>query len=80
MINTCAQGSKSRLSVFVPVEQCPGDPAINYVPAYRFKMTLVGQDKEIGRIELRVGHTCHLVMYGGHLAYGVDPDYSRGVS
>ena len=59
----------------VLLEQYPGNPAINYVPAYRFKMTVAGQDKEIGHIELRVGNTRHLVMYGGHLAYGVDPDH-----
>ncbi len=38
----------------VLVENYPGDPAINYVPAYRFKMTLVGQGKKIGSIEFRV--------------------------
>ena len=59
----------------VLVEKYPGDPTINYVPAYRFKMTLVGQDKQIGQIELRVGDTHHLILYGGHLAYAVDPDY-----
>ena len=59
----------------VLVERYPGDPAINYVPTYRFKMILVGQDSAIGRIEFRVGNTRHLVMYGGHLAYVVDTDY-----
>jgi predicted acetyltransferase len=59
----------------VLVEKYPGDPVINYVPAYRFKMTLVGQDREIGHIDFRVGNTRHLIMYGGHLAYRVDPDY-----
>jgi predicted acetyltransferase len=57
------------------VEKYPGDPTIGYVPAYRFKMTLVGQDKQIGNIELRVGNTEHIVMYGGHIAYGVDPEH-----
>jgi len=59
----------------VLVEKYPGDPAINYVPAYRFKMILLGQGKQIGQIELRVGNTDHLIMYGGHLAYQVDPEY-----
>jgi predicted acetyltransferase len=57
------------------VEKYPGDPTIGYVPAYRFKMALAGQDKQIGNIELRVGNTEHIVMYGGHIAYGVDPKY-----
>lgn len=56
-------------------EQYPGDPAIGYVPAYRFRMCHVGQTGEIGQIELRVGSTHHIVMYGGHIAYGVNPDH-----
>jgi predicted acetyltransferase len=57
------------------VEKYPGDPTVGYVPAYRFKMALVGQDKQIGSIEIRVGNTEHVVMYGGHIGYGVDPEY-----
>ena len=57
------------------VETYPGDPAIGYVPAYRFKMTLVGQDEEIGGIELRVGNTNHVVMYGGHIGYWVASEH-----
>jgi predicted acetyltransferase len=57
------------------VEKHPGDPTIGYVPAYKFKMTLVGQDEQIGSIDLRVGNTEHIVMYGGHIGYRVDPEY-----
>jgi tagatose 1,6-diphosphate aldolase len=59
----------------VLVETYPGDPDINYAPAYKFKMTLVGQDEEIGRIQLRIGQEHHLVMYGGHLGYSVHPEH-----
>jgi tagatose 1,6-diphosphate aldolase len=59
----------------VLVEKYPGDPSINYVPAYKFKMTHVGQGEEIGRIELRVGNTNHIVMYGGHIGYRVNPEH-----
>jgi predicted acetyltransferase len=59
----------------VLVEKYPGNPAIEYVPAYKFKMTLVGQDEGIGHIELRVGNTDHIVMYGGHIGYSVEPEY-----
>ena len=38
-------------------------------------MMLVGQDKEIGRIEFRAGNTHHLIMYGGHVGYAVEPEY-----
>ncbi len=57
--------------VLILAEEYPGDPAINYVPAYKFRMTLADQNTEIGHIELRIGNTNHIVMYGGHLAYGV---------
>lgn len=59
----------------VLVEEYRGDAAKEYVPAYRFKMRLVGQDEDIGRIELRVGNTEHLIMYAGHIGYGVNPEH-----
>jgi tagatose 1,6-diphosphate aldolase len=61
--------------VLVLREEYPGDPAINYVPAYKFKMTLADQPEAIGNIELRVGNTDSLVRYGGHFGYGVEPLY-----
>lgn len=56
-------------------EKVPGNPTINYVPTYRFDMRRVGQDEAIGQIELRVGNTYNLIMYGGHLAYRVEPEH-----
>jgi len=35
----------------------------------------VGQTENIGRIELRIGNTHHIVMYGGHIGYTVVPEY-----
>lgn len=57
------------------VETYPGDPRRDYVPAYRFRMTLDGQRYEIGRIELRVGNTERIVLYAGHIGYRVLPMY-----
>ena len=51
------------------------DPAKGYVPAYKFEMRLSGQQETIGNIDLRVGDTERLRMYGGHLAYGVAPNF-----
>ena len=53
----------------------PGDARYGYVPAYRFRMTLVGRKHEIGRIELRVSNINHIVMYAGHIGYRVLPMY-----
>jgi predicted acetyltransferase len=57
------------------VEKYPGDPTIDYVPAYRFRMAHAGRDDDIGRIELRIGNTRHIIMYGGHIAYQVAPEH-----
>ena len=50
-----------------------GDPAKGKVPAYRFLMTRVRDGEELGAIELRVGNTDHIVLYAGHIGYGVEP-------
>ncbi len=53
----------------------PGDPARNHVPAYQFDMVLAGTREKIGHIDLRIGNPHHLVMYGGHIGYGVAPEH-----
>jgi len=50
-----------------------GDPAQGKVPAYRFLMTRVRDGEELGSIELRVGNTGTIVLYAGHIGYGVEP-------
>jgi predicted acetyltransferase len=59
----------------VLIEKRPGDPGRNYVPVYKFKMSLTSQDVDVGAIELRVGDTDHIVMYAGHVGYRVNPEY-----
>jgi predicted acetyltransferase len=63
----------------VLVEQYPGDPLTGRVPAYMFEMRQAGTLQSIGRIQLRVGDTKHVVMYAGHIGYGVNPEH-RGHS
>jgi predicted acetyltransferase len=59
----------------VLTERSPGDPAKGLAPAYQFKMVLAGRDEEIGSIRLRVGNSEELVLYAGHIGYGVRPEY-----
>ena len=59
----------------VLVERYPGNPDIGYVPVYKFEMRLTGTGTKVGNCELRIGNTYHLVMYGGHIAYEVLPQY-----
>jgi predicted acetyltransferase len=52
-----------------------GNSVLNYVPAYRFKMVRTGTHTQMGEIELRIGNTHNLVMYGGHIGYSVYSAY-----
>ena len=56
-------------------EKRPGNPVLDYAPAYRFKMMLTGQNVEMGAIDLRISNNHHIVMYAGHIGYSVYPAY-----
>ncbi|MEZ4861891.1 MAG: GNAT family N-acetyltransferase [Caldilineaceae bacterium] len=57
------------------IERDPGDPVLEFVPTYRFRMSLTHRAVEMGRIELRIGNHQRLVMYGGHIGYRVHREY-----
>ena len=57
------------------IDRYPGDPDLSWAPSYRFVMTLAGQSTPLGRIDLRIGHTRHILMYAGHIGYEVVPAY-----
>lgn len=59
----------------VLAEKYPGNPALGFVPAYKFEMRLAGEPGPIGRIDLRAGNTAHVVKYGGHIGYNVSPEH-----
>jgi tagatose 1,6-diphosphate aldolase len=54
----------------VLTESLPSNPARRHVPTYLFQMR-VGE-AHAGDISLRVGNTHNLVVYGGHIGYGVE--------
>jgi len=56
-------------------EKRPANPAMGHVPAYVFDIRLQGNSKPIGRVDLRIGNTRHLVMYVGHIGYGINEEY-----
>lgn len=56
-------------------EKTPADVAHDIAPSYRFKMSRLDRTIEMGRIDLRVGNSHNLVMYGGHIGYRVHADY-----
>ena len=53
----------------------PGDKQKGYVPAYWFDIFMSGNAEPIGGVNLRIGNTRHLVMYAGHIGYGVNEVY-----
>lgn len=59
----------------VVARRSPANIAMNIVPAYVFEMrhTITGQ--RMGQIDLRLGDTYNLRMYGGQIGYGVDPAF-----
>jgi tagatose 1,6-diphosphate aldolase len=50
-----------------------GNTSLQRVPVYQFDMTLTRQGVIIGKIDLRVGNTPHILNYGGHIGYEVTP-------
>ena len=56
-------------------EKRPAIPEKGYVPAYWFDIRLVGRPGRIGRVDLRIGNTGHLILYGGHIGYSIDAEY-----
>ncbi|MFH1707442.1 MAG: GNAT family N-acetyltransferase [Planctomycetota bacterium] len=46
-----------------------------FVPAYIFSMRHVPDGAHMGDINLRIGDSEHIVMYAGHIGYGVDPAF-----
>jgi len=53
----------------------PADPARNWVPYYVFHIVTAETGRRAGEIHLRIGNTEHMRLYGGHIAYGVRPEY-----
>ena len=56
-------------------EKSPAIPEKGYVPAYWFDIRLAGRPGRIGRVDLRIGNTRHLILYGGHIGYGIGEEY-----
>ena len=53
----------------------PADPAKGWVPQYVFHIVSERMKCRAGEIHLRIGDTEHMRLYGGHVAYGVRPEY-----
>ena len=56
-------------------ERDPGDEARGWVPAYKFAMTHSVTGAKLGGIHLRVGNVPDILLYAGHIGYGVEPEH-----
>lgn len=45
------------------------------LPTYRFAMVHFPQVIRMGFINLRIGHGANLMLYRGHIGYGVEPEF-----
>ncbi|MGE0171861.1 MAG: GNAT family N-acetyltransferase [Oligoflexales bacterium] len=56
-------------------EMKPGIPEKGWVPAFFFRLRLKGVEESVGRIDLRIGNPERMIMFGGHIGYGVEPQF-----
>lgn len=57
----------------VLVEREPYNPATGWAPTYRFDMRSTG--RIAGGISLRISNVPRIVLYLGHIGYGVEPEF-----
>lgn len=51
------------------------NPERGWVPYYRFRMLNTQTHAAMGHISLRLGNQPHIVLYAGHIGYGVEEPY-----
>jgi len=56
----------------VVAEKRPDAPGKLYTPAYCFDIRLSDNREPVGSIDLRVTNATHIIMYGGHIGYGIN--------
>ncbi len=51
------------------------NPALGLVAQYRFNMRRVGTNEHLGGISLRLSSIPYIVLYAGHIGYGVEAEH-----
>ena len=57
------------------IRRSPANIVMDHVPAYVFDMRHTLTNERMGGIDLRLGCSFNLVMYGGQIGYGVEPRF-----
>jgi predicted acetyltransferase len=53
----------------------PANDKYGYVHSYDFAVKLAGSPVTVGRVSLRIGNTENVLMYAGHIGYGINEKY-----
>ena len=53
----------------------PADPAKEWLRAFHYDIVLTTGSTTIGEIDFRLGYTLAIVRYGGHIGYGIYPEW-----
>lgn len=56
-------------------ESSPGNAAKGRIPFYKFQMRAKHCPTPVGNISLRIGSSDEIVLYFGHIGYGVEPEH-----
>ena len=56
-------------------ETCPEDQLRGYAPVYKFDVLLADSGTVVGAVDLRISNTEHILLYAGHIGYGIDPRF-----
>jgi len=57
------------------VRDTPADPTKGWLRALDYAVTRAETGDTVGAINLRIGNTTSVVQYGGHIGYGIDPEW-----
>lgn len=57
------------------VDLRPADAVRGWAPCYVFYILNAESGRRAGEIQIRIGDSDHLRLYGGHIGYGVRPEY-----
>jgi predicted acetyltransferase len=57
------------------VRDMPADPSRQWLRALRYQIRAGQKAVAVGQIELRLGYSTNVVLYGGHIGYAVDPPF-----
>ena len=53
----------------------PANPKQQWLRALQYKIIVADSEETIGHIDLRIGNTKNVLLYGGHLGFSIEPKW-----